>query len=131
MRSTTFNVQSGALSPVRAAALPKCPIQSATNPCRARCAPKRAANAGKPMRGGHPPTYLMARRKRLGFAPTRRRRAAVWPSARIGRRRTAIDLSQELRMKGLNQKKSDKKKPAKTMKEKKAEKAAKKAAKGR
>jgi hypothetical protein len=47
------------------------------------------------------------------------------------RRRTAIDLSQELRMKGLNQKKSDKKKPAKTMKEKKAEKAAKKAAKGR
>jgi len=36
-----------------------------------------------------------------------------------------------VRMKGLNQKKSDKKKPAKTMKEKKAEKSAKKAAKGR
>jgi len=38
---------------------------------------------------------------------------------------------EDLRMKGLNQKKSDKKKPAKTMKEKKAEKSAKKAAKGR
>jgi hypothetical protein len=38
---------------------------------------------------------------------------------------------QEEFMKGLNQKKSDKKKPAKTMKEKRAEKQAKKAAKGR
>ena len=34
-------------------------------------------------------------------------------------------------MKGMNQKKTDKKKPAKTMKEKRAEKQSKKAAKGR
>jgi hypothetical protein len=52
-------------------------------------------------------------------------------SARISRRRTLIAHREDLHMKGLNQKKSDKKKPAKTMKEKKAEKAAKKAAKGR
>ena len=38
--------------------------------------------------------------------------------------------SEDIDMKGLNQKKSDKKKPAKTLKEKKAEKNAKKAAKG-
>jgi hypothetical protein len=37
---------------------------------------------------------------------------------------------EEIAMKGLNQKKSDKKKPAKTMKEKRAEKQQKKAAKG-
>jgi hypothetical protein len=37
---------------------------------------------------------------------------------------------EEIPMKGLNQKKSEKKKPAKTMKEKRAEKQSKKAAKG-
>lgn len=43
-----------------------------------------------------------------------------------------IDQSEEIPMsKGLDQKKSDKKKPEKTMKEKRAEKKEKKAAKGR
>jgi hypothetical protein len=41
-----------------------------------------------------------------------------------------IETARRFPMKGLNQKKSDKKKPAKTMKEKRAEKQAKKAAKG-
>jgi hypothetical protein len=72
----------------------------------------------------------MMRRKRLGFA-TAPVGARFLGSGRIGRCWTQIIHCEDSRMKGLNQKKSDKKKPAKTMKEKKAEKSAKKAAKGR
>jgi hypothetical protein len=55
-----------------------------------------------------------------------------WPHIHSGAaRRRAKDESQGDPMKGMNQKKTDKKKPAKTMKEKRAEKQSKKAAKGR
>ena len=50
-------------------------------------------------------------------------------SAPADRRRTENRDCKEISMKGLNQKKSEKKKPAKTMKEKRAEKQAKKSAK--
>ena len=55
-------------------------------------------------------------------------RAACNGSPARGVRKSIL---QEIPMKGLDQKKSDKKKPAKTMKEKRAEKQSKKAAKGR
>jgi hypothetical protein len=63
----------------------------------------------------------------LGFARTVER---SWRDQR--RRAIGVPLSdgKEIGMKGLNQKKSDKKKPAKTMKEKRADKQQKKAAKG-
>jgi hypothetical protein len=51
-------------------------------------------------------------------------------SVPAGCRRAEDRDCKEIPMKGLNQKKSDKKKPAKTMKEKRAEKQQKKAAKG-